>query len=142
MRITNASDFRAWIKQIETNTSLTPSEIARASGLAESTLTRYMHPDYPRIPQRRTIKKIAGRFGGVMLDRSGVEEDSIAFERRLQAEAETLGLDPDAIARQAIENAIKEKRFSEWMDANREVFEAKARDVDEHGLWCDRYRLF
>ena len=142
MQTLNAQEFHTWIKQIEADTSLKPSQIARAAGLAESTLTRYMNPDYSRAPQRRTIEKIARRFGDAAMPRSGVREDAVGFDHKLQSEAEALGLDPDAIARKAVEDAIKQKRFEAWLDENQEIFEAKAHSVDENGLWCDRYRLF
>jgi post-segregation antitoxin (ccd killing protein) len=142
MQIYTADDFRAWIGKIASETSLTPSEIARASGLSASTLTRYMHPDYSSVPHKSTIAKIARRFANQPRAGAGFREDPVPFERGLRTEAETLGLDPNAIARKAVEEAIKQKRFAAWIQENQAVFDAKARDADEHGLWCDKYRLF
>lgn len=142
MQIDTADDFRAWIRRIATETSLTPSGIARAAGLSESTLTRYMHPGYSSVPHKSTVAKIARRFANRSPAGAGFREDSVPFESDLRAEAETLGLDPNAIARKAVEDAIKQKRFAAWIQENQAVFDAKARDADEHGLWCDKYRLF
>ena len=75
---------------------------------------------------------------------SGVREEGAPFftERDLAAEARALGIDPDAIARQAVEDAVKRARIDAWIDENREAFATNARDVEENGLWCDRYRQF
>ena len=75
---------------------------------------------------------------------SGVREEGAPFftERDLAAEARALGIDPDAIARKAVEDAVKRARIDAWIDENREAFATNARDVEENGLWCDRYRQF
>ena len=75
---------------------------------------------------------------------SGVREERVPFftERDLATEAKEFGLDPEAIARKAVEDAVKRARMDAWIAENREAFAANARDVEENGLWCDRHRMF
>lgn len=142
MHIKTASDYRALIRKIQADTSLSPSEIARIAGLAESTVTRAMHPEYDGVPRRSTIAKIERQFGEHAERALELREDSTPFDHALHAEAQALGLDPDAIARKAVEHAVKRKRIDAWIEDNRKAMEANAQDVRENGLWSDGYRAF
>lgn len=73
-----------------------------------------------------------------------VREASTPFEtdQRLSDEARELGLDPEAIAAQAIEASVKRKRFDAWLEENSSAFAANAKDIENNGLWSDRRRLF
>ncbi len=142
MEIKSAADFRAWISKIEAETSLSPSEIARAAGISESTVTRRVRADSAGVPRKSTIAKINRRFGHGTARRPGVNEDTAPFDHALKSEAEAMGLDPDAIARKAVEAAIKQKRFEAWLDENKQAFAAHRKDIEDNGLWSDGRRAF
>jgi antitoxin CcdA len=60
----------------------------------------------------------------------------------LHAEATALGLDADAIAENALREAIRAEKARRWLEENREAIEAHNRWVDEHGLPLAEYRMF
>lgn len=47
-----------------------------------------------------------------------------------------------SIAKKAIADAIRRKRFDAWIEENREAIEANAKDIRENGLWSDGLRSF
>ncbi len=78
---------------------------------------------------------------------AGVREGSrTAFELELDketvSEARRLKVDVEAVSRRAIEGAVRDARMRKWADDNRAIFEAKAKLVEEQGLWSDGLRQF
>ncbi|MEO0548371.1 MAG: helix-turn-helix domain-containing protein [Pseudomonadota bacterium] len=75
----------------------------------------------------------------------GVQEDPAPFTQapaKLSEEARALGLDPEAIAEKAVQDAVKRKRIDAWIEENREAMDTNAKDIRENGLWSDGLRLF
>ncbi len=60
----------------------------------------------------------------------------------LVAEARRLGLDPEAIAREALRRAVAAEKARRWQEENREAIAAHNRWVEEHGLPLAEYRMF
>jgi len=74
-----------------------------------------------------------------------VQEDPAPFTQapaKLSEEALALGLDPEAIAEKALQDAVKRKRIDAWIEENREAMEAHAEDIRKNGMWSDGLRLF
>jgi post-segregation antitoxin (ccd killing protein) len=57
-------------------------------------------------------------------------------------EARALGLDPQAIAAAAVDEAVKAERARRWQAENAAAFEAKAAWLEQHGLPLARFRQF
>jgi antitoxin CcdA len=62
--------------------------------------------------------------------------------RPLHAEATALGLDADAIAEQALREAIRAEKARRWQEENREAIEAWNRWTEENPLPLAEYRMF
>ena len=60
----------------------------------------------------------------------------------LRKEAAAYSLNVEAIARKAVEDAVKQARIRDWVDENRRAFAAHSLDIEEKGLWSDGLRLF
>jgi antitoxin CcdA len=73
---------------------------------------------------------------------TNVKEDGAQFDHQTAAEAKALGLDPDAIAQEAVEAAIKRKHMDAWIEENRSAMEKNAENIRRNGLWSDGLRLF
>ncbi|WP_206030313.1 type II toxin-antitoxin system CcdA family antitoxin [Roseomonas sp. AR75] len=58
------------------------------------------------------------------------------------AEARALGLDPDAVAVRAIQDAIRAEKARRWQEENREALEAQNAWIEKHGLPLAKYRIF
>ncbi|MEZ5953031.1 MAG: type II toxin-antitoxin system CcdA family antitoxin [Hyphomonas sp.] len=78
-----------------------------------------------------------------------VSEDRTEFsgllsksEPELLVEAAIYGIDAEAVARQAIENAVKAERIRRWNEENREAIESWNDLVEREGLWSDGIRAF
>lgn len=61
---------------------------------------------------------------------------------QLREEAVGYGLDMDAIAHKAIEDAVKAERIRRWNEDNREAVESWNELVEREGLWSDGIRAF
>lgn len=115
---------KAYISQLETGHRRPSTDLAKRieqatnGGVTAIELRGLAHPDY------------------------NVSEDPTSFDYDLRSKAEALGLDPDAIAKKAVEEAVKRKRIETWIDDNREAMEANAKDIRENGLWSDELRAF
>lgn len=72
----------------------------------------------------------------------GFSEEATPFEPALASEARALGLDPDAIARRAVEEAVKRARMDAWNEKNREAVDSWNKLVEREGLWSDDLRAF
>jgi len=78
---------------------------------------------------------------------SGVREGprpvfELELDKQLVSEARRLKLDVESISRRAIESAVRDARMRKWAEDNRAIFEAKAKLVEEQGLWSDGLRQF
>lgn len=58
------------------------------------------------------------------------------------AEARLLGLDPDAIAAKAIEDAVSAEKARRWLEENKEAIEAQNAWIEKNGLPLAKYRMF
>jgi antitoxin CcdA len=68
----------------------------------------------------------------------GPAESRVPFD----TEARALGLDPDAIAAEAIQGAIRAEKARRWQEENREALEAQNAWIEKHGLPLAKYRMF
>ena len=123
-------------------------QFSELSGIPTSTIYCYENGSRrprPSVAERiQTLTDGAVSIAELLGISGGVKEESASFraETDLAVQARGLGLDPEAIARKAVEDAVKRARMDAWIAENREAFAANARDVEENGLWCDRYRQF
>jgi antitoxin CcdA len=69
---------------------------------------------------------------------SGFAETQAPFA----AEARSLGLDPDAIAARAIEEAVRAEKARRWLEENREAIAAWNAWTEEHELPLAEHRMF
>lgn len=60
---TSAFAIRAWLVDVMRRTDMKPTPLAKAAGLAPSTLLRALDPDNPGSLERRSIDKIVQKFG-------------------------------------------------------------------------------
>lgn len=60
---TSAIAIRNWLAEVCRRTGLKPTPLAKAAGLAPSTLLRALDPDNPGSLERRSIDKIVQKFG-------------------------------------------------------------------------------
>lgn len=57
-----AEAIRSWLKEVVSITGLRPTPLAKAAGLAPSTLLRALDPEHPGSLERRSIEKIVEKF--------------------------------------------------------------------------------
>jgi antitoxin CcdA len=57
-------------------------------------------------------------------------------------EARALGLDPDLIAAQAVEEAVRAEKARRWKEENREAMDAWNEWTERNGLPLAKYRMF
>jgi antitoxin CcdA len=67
---------------------------------------------------------------------------SLTIDEALIAEAKAVGLNLSAVAEEAIRFRTRAEEMRLWAERNREALVAKARLVEEQGLWSDGLRLF
>ena len=67
---------------------------------------------------------------------------SLSIDEALVAEAKAAGINLSAVAEEAIRFKTRAEETRLWSERNRAALEAKARLVEEHGLWSDGLRLF
>ncbi len=137
--------LRDWRQQ----NGFSAQELATKLGVGVSTITAYENG--ARRPRPELAKRIevatngevtAAELLGLDKPAKGVREDPAPFDHDLKAEAKALGLDPDAIAAKAVEDAVKRKRIEAWNEENREAIESWNEHYRKNGLWNDRYRLW
>ena len=75
-------------------------------------------------------------------DRATFERDTLDLYPSLLEEAASYGLDPVAIARAAVERAVKTERMKRFSEENREAIQSWNHLVDREGLWSDGLRAF
>ncbi|GAB5458455.1 MAG: hypothetical protein Hens3KO_14850 [Henriciella sp.] len=120
---------------------LTVTKIATLAQVAAPTLYSFMSGATKnlRSSTHASIERVITN-----LNSKSVREDPTTFHHapNLAAEARTLGLDPDAIAAKAIEDAIKRKRMQTWNEENRDAIEGWNEHYRKNGLWNDGRRLW
>jgi len=137
--------LRKWRKR----QNVSVKQLAALCGVSESAIRHYETGTRKprtiiaqRIEQTTNGAVSAAGLLGVSESAPAFREDPARFDHELKAEAKALGLDPDAIAQKAIEDAVKRKRIESWIEENRTAMEANARDIRENGLWSDGLRAF
>ncbi len=70
--------------------------------------------------------------------RQGFAETQAPFA----TEARALGLDPDAIAAKAVQDAIRAEKQRRWQEDNRAAMDAQNAWVEKHGLPLAKHRMF
>lgn len=146
-------ETRQWLEGIKRRHGITVSEIARRSGVSQSTLTRFMRKNSKTNKLRSaTIQQVERAFkypapAGAKTRLRGVHEEArppfeLELDEALVTEARGFQIDVEEISRRAIMAAVREARMRQWAEENRAVFEAKAKLVEEQGLWSDGLRQF
>ena len=121
------------------------SRIAAAAGIANSTLYSFISgaSGSLRASAHAAVEQaVLGTLNGVSEERSNFDHHDLDLHPSVLEEANKLGVNVAGVARKAVEDAVKRARIDAWIEENKEAFAANARDVEENGLWCDRYRLF
>jgi antitoxin CcdA len=67
---------------------------------------------------------------------------NLSIDEALVAKAKAAGVNLSAVAEEAIRFQTRAEEMRIWKEANREALEAKARLVEEQGLWSDGLRQF
>lgn len=67
---------------------------------------------------------------------------NLSIDEALVAKAKAVGVNLSAVAEEAIRFQTRAEEMRIWQEANREALEAKARLVEEQGLWSDGLRQF
>lgn len=67
---------------------------------------------------------------------------SLTLDEALVAQAKAAGVNLSAVAEEAIRVRTRAEEMRQWSERNRKALEAKARQVEEQGLWSDGLRLF
>jgi antitoxin CcdA len=67
---------------------------------------------------------------------------SLTIDEALVAQAKAAGVNLSAVAEEAIRFRTREEEMRRWAEENRAVLEAKAKLVEEQGLWSDGLRSF
>ncbi len=67
---------------------------------------------------------------------------SVTIDEALVAQAKAAGVNMSAVAEEAIRFETRAEEMRRWAEENRAALEAKAKLVEEQGLWSDGLRLF
>ena len=67
---------------------------------------------------------------------------NLTLDEALVAQAKAVGVNLSAVAEEAIRFQTRAEQSRRWIEQNRSVLEAKAKLVEEQGLWSDDLRLF
>ncbi|MFN3312135.1 MAG: type II toxin-antitoxin system CcdA family antitoxin [Hyphomonas sp.] len=67
---------------------------------------------------------------------------SVTIDEALVAKAKAVGVNLSAVAEEAIRFKTQAEEMRRWADENRAALQAKARQIEEEGLWSDGLRLF
>lgn len=129
---------------------ITAADFARRCGVHLVTVYKWKNGDItPRPAQMAAIS--AATAGAVTANdfvfaASGAAQAPLRglaeAQAPLAAEARALGLDPDSIAANAIEDAVRAERARRWQAENREAIEAWNAWTDQNELPLAKYRTF
>jgi antitoxin CcdA len=137
------------LDQYKMREGLTLTALAARIGRPASTVHGWLSG--ARRPDWAGLEAIAAATGGAVTAADFQRGDAPSFAPRegfaeqqspFAAEARALGLDPDAIAAQAINDAIRAEKTRRWQAENREAIEAWNRWTEENELPLARYRMF
>ena len=67
---------------------------------------------------------------------------NLTLDEALVAQAKAVGVNLSAVAEEAIRLKTRAEESRRWIEQNRSALEAKAKLVEEQGLWSDGLRLF
>lgn len=67
---------------------------------------------------------------------------SVTIDEALVAKAKAAGINLSAVAEEAIRFETRAEEMRRWAEENGAALQAKARLVEEEGLWSDGLRLF
>ena len=67
---------------------------------------------------------------------------NLTLDEALVAQAKAVGVNLSAVAEEAIRLQTRAEESRRWIEQNRSALEAKAKLVEEQGLWSDGLRLF
>lgn len=67
---------------------------------------------------------------------------NLTLDAALVAQAKAVGVNLSAVAEEAIRLQTRAEESRRWIEQNRSALEAKAKLVEEQGLWSDGLRLF
>lgn len=120
------------------------ASVAREAGIPKETLYSFMRKPSSRLRYDAHLAVMSVMKETESFSIKGLQERTTPFDADLPlaGEARELGLDPEAIATQAIEASVKRKRLDAWLEENASAFAANAKDIENNGLWSDRRRLF
>jgi antitoxin CcdA len=129
---------------------MSQSELARRCGVSQQAVAKWANG--LRVPRAAQMAALVQATGGHVSaadffaqPRADLPADAGGFAERQSScavEARTLGLDPNAIAPQALRDAVRTEKVRRWQQENREAIEAWNRWTDENELPLARYRLF
>lgn len=67
---------------------------------------------------------------------------SVTIDEDLVAQAKAAGINLSAVAEDAIRLETRAEEMRQWAQENKAALEAKARLIEEEGLWSDGLRMF
>ena len=67
---------------------------------------------------------------------------NLSIDEAVLAAAKDAGLNLSRVAEEALAAAAKAERNRRWNEENRDAIEAYNREVAEHGLLLEKYRMF
>ena len=67
---------------------------------------------------------------------------NLSIDARLLAEAKAAGTNLSAVLEQSLRLALHQRRENARCDENRSGIEASNQELEDNGLWADRYRTW
>ncbi|MFN7055603.1 type II toxin-antitoxin system CcdA family antitoxin [Hyphomonas sp.] len=67
---------------------------------------------------------------------------SLTLDKDLVAKAKAAGINLSAVAEEAIRFETRAEEMRRWAEENKAALQAKARQIEEEGLWSDGLRMF
>lgn len=67
---------------------------------------------------------------------------NVSLDAELVAEARAAGVNISAVLERALHEQLKERRWAEWREENREAIAASNRYVEQHGLPLAKFRTW
>lgn len=116
-------------------------------GVAHSTVQRWA-TGQSRPRGRAAMEAVVRATGGAVTAAdfyegpAGAPHGLAESQAPFAAEARALGLDPDAIAAEALRKAIADEKARRWQEENREAIEAWNAWTEENDLPLTKYRMF
>jgi post-segregation antitoxin (ccd killing protein) len=112
-------------------------------GVAHSTVVRWRQSGRPPAARVAEIEAATGvARHRLRPDVFAAAKPAAPAEADLHAQAAALDLNPQAIAENALRQAISAEKARRWLEENREAIEAHNRWVEQHGLPLAEYRTF